>query len=306
MRPGLLALSLAAIAAAPSPAFADDPPPPPPARPAARAVHPLAGELPFFEGVAAGRKEAAYHGKPLLVFFHLPGDERCRAVAEGAFRDAAIAARAATFVLVLADAESEEAFGLEHGVKRVPTILLLDPRGAEAGRVEGPAGPAEVLAAIEAADRKIGRVPLTKAGRAIADASARLAAAREKGDWRRALRAAADLEEIGHEGRELEDARAAVKDAEAAAKRRLDAAKALIKDGKVDEARAAFRKIAREFEGLDAAVEAKNLLLELDGPPPDEDGDGTGDDDGTKGKKGKSGPRDPPGTGGRRRGGRRG
>jgi hypothetical protein len=81
------------------------------------------------------------------------------------------------------------------------------------------------------------------------------------------------VEKIDHPGPELAAAREARKDAEAEAAGRLAAAKALVKDGKRDEARTAFRGIARTFAGLDAAVEAKNLLLEMGGP-------GKGDDEG--------------------------
>jgi hypothetical protein len=230
----------------------------------------------FLPGVEAGRREAAFTGKPMLVFFVLPGCETCRAVADGSFGDAEIADLVARFVPVLADAEREEAFGLASGVRTFPTILLLDPRGNEAGRVEGAVFPAELAAALRAALRRIGPVSLRKGARDLAKASAAVLRAREAKEWRALLAAVARVERIGHEGPELDAARAARAEASAEAAVRLDGAKKALKAGRRDEARRTFAAIAREFEGLDEAVEARNLLLEMDGRPPKDGGKGGG------------------------------
>jgi tetratricopeptide (TPR) repeat protein len=244
---------------------------------AAAAPNPLHGDLPFAATLESGRAEAQWRGKPLLVFYSLKGDDASLRVAGTAFKDAAVVARASAFVPVLVDADADERFGLERGVKTVPTILLLDPRGREAGRAAGNAGPAEVLQALDEALKRIGSLTPPKEARDLAKAAAALDQALAKGEWKAVLKSARSIEKIDHAGPELDAARKAVAAATEEAGRRLAAAKKLVKDGKRDEARAEFRRIVRDFPGLDAAVEAKNLVKEMDGPDGgDDDGGGEG------------------------------
>jgi hypothetical protein len=224
--------------------------------------------VPFLSGVEAGRREAEFRGRPMLVFCVLRGCSACAAVADAAFRDAEVADLASRFVPVLADADREEDFGIAHRVRTFPTILVLDPAGAEAGRVEGAADAARVADLLRKALKKPGLSRPTAAERDLGRASAALARARTAKDWRSLLAAASSIERIGHEGPELEGARAARREATAEAVVLLAAAKALIAKGMNGEARQALARIAREFEGVDEAVEAKNLLREMDGPKP--------------------------------------
>ena len=239
-----------------------------------------AGDLVFLPGLDAGLRESAFSGRPLLVFFSLPDCAACLTVAEASFGDAEIADLASRFVPVMADAGKEKEFALARGLTACPTILALDPRGAEAARVEGVVHPAEVAAALRRALDRIGPVRLKRPARDLARAAEALARAREAGDWKGVLTAVARIESIGHEGPELEAARWSRKAAAAEAASRLDAAKKLLEDGRRQEARRVLAGIAREFVGLDEAFEAKCLLREMDGPPP-------GGDDGGGGTSGK-------------------
>ncbi len=254
---------------------------------AAPAADPLHGDLPFLPSLESARAEAAWRGKPLLVFYCLRDDAISLSVADSTFRDAAVAVRASAFVPVLVDAEADERFGLEHSVKTVPTILLLDREGREAGRSPGNAGPADVLRVLDEALRRTGPRRPTKEARAVEKAAADLEQALAKGEWRSVLRAVVAIERIAHPGPEADAAAKARSAAADESARRLAEAKKLLKDGRRDEGRAALRRIVKDFPGLDAAVEAKNLVKEMDGPAPgDADGGGGG---GSKGKHGRRG-----------------
>jgi len=187
------------------------------------------------------------------------------------------------FVPVLVDGDVDKEFGKEYGVSGFPNTVFADPKGKKISFVVGAVPTNSFLDSLKSALKKVGPVQPKKAVKELEDAAAALAKAREKNDWKGALRAAAAIEKIKHEGPALEAARKAKADAGEESKKRLDAAKALIKDGKAPEAKKELQKIASEFEGLDAAVEAKNLLKELEGPAPGEGGGGA--EGGDKGGK---------------------
>jgi hypothetical protein len=189
------------------------------------------------------------------------------------------------FVPVLVDGAKDKEFGARFGVSGYPNTVFVDPKGNKVSVVTGYVETGRFADAVRSALKKIGSVQVRKQVKELEEASAALAKAREKSDWKAALKAAATIEKINHDGPALVDARKAKADAEEEAKKRLDAAKGLIKDGKAEEAKAALGKIASTFEGLDAAVEAKNLLKELAGPAEPKDGGGDGGGGEKKGKK---------------------
>jgi hypothetical protein len=228
----------------------------------------LRRDLPFLSGVEAGRKEAEFRGRPLLVFFVLPGCGVCESIAGGAFRDAEVLDLASRFVPVLANAEKEESFGLAHGVRTIPTILLLDAAGLEVARAEGAADPARVAAALREGQKRAGAARPTPAARALERAAALLSRALKAKDWRTLLGTAATIEKTGHDGPEREEARAARREAAREAAARLDAARGQIGDTGRDGARRALAQIARDFEGLEEAIEAGKLLKELESARP--------------------------------------
>lgn len=171
---------------------------------------------------------------------------------------------AAKFVPVLVDGDVDKAFGTDYGVSGFPNTVFADPKGKKVSFVTGAVDTKTFLDDLKAALKKIGPVAPRKAVKELEDAAAALAKAREKGDWKAALRAVGTIEKIQHEGPAMEAARKAKEDAGAEAKKRLEGAKELQKDGKVPEARAALVKIAVDFEGIDASAEAKELVKEID------------------------------------------
>lgn len=191
---------------------------------------------------------------------------------------------ASKFVPVLVDGDVDKELGTTYGARGYPHSIFADSKGKLVSKVVGAVPAEKFLDEMKSALKKIGPVQVKKQVKELEEAAAALAKAREKSDWKAVLKAAATIEKIDHEGPALEAARKAKSDAVDEAKKRLDAAKELIKAGKPDEAKPALGKIVSTFEGLDAAVEAKNLLKELAGPT--EPKDGGGDDGGGGPKKG--------------------
>jgi hypothetical protein len=220
---------------------------------------------PFLAGVEAGRKEAAFRGRPLLVFWVLPGCNLCETVARGTFRDIEILDLASRCVATVADAEREAEFGIRNRVRTIPTILLLDAAGRETGRAEGVVDAARVAALLREAIRKFGPARPGSEARALERSAAEVAKSREAKDWRRVIAAADAVEKIGHEGPELELAREARREAAREATGRLDAARALIAQGERTDGRRLLERVARDFEGIEQSAVALSLLQDMNG-----------------------------------------
>jgi hypothetical protein len=206
-------------------------------------------------------------------------------LAGSAFKDPEVVKQVSRFVPVLVDGDADAEFGKDYAVRGFPHTVFADPKGKKIAAVVGAVDTKVFLDEVKSALKKIGPVRLKKAAKDLEDAAEDLAKAREKKDWRATLKAAAAIEKIGHEGTALADARKAKAEAAEEAAKRLDEAKAARKDGKADEAKKLLRRIVSEFEGLDAAVEARNLLKEMDGPPPVDD-DGGGGEGGDRDRRG--------------------
>ena len=207
-------------------------------------------------------------------------------MAGAAFKNAEVMKFAEKFVPVLVDGDVDKELGAQYGASGYPHSIFTDPRGKLVSKVVGAVPTDRFLDEMKAALKKIGPVAPKKAAKDLQDAMGNLVQAQGKSDWKAVLRASAAIEKINHEGAELKAARAAKEAAKTEAGKRLDEGKKLRADGKRPEARTALGKVASEFEGLDAAVEAKNLLKEMDAedmPPKDGGGDGGG------GKNPKSG-----------------
>lgn len=168
------------------------------------------------------------------------------------------------FTPILVDGDVDKEFGKEFGVSGFPNTVFADPRGKKVAVVTGAIPTGEFLDKMKAAVKKIGPVQPKKAAKELADATEALARAREKGDWRVALKAAASIEKINHEGPGLDAARDAKKAGAEEGAKRLAAAKEQLQAGKAADARAAAAKVASDFEGTEPATEAKALLKELD------------------------------------------
>lgn len=184
------------------------------------------------------------------------------------------------FVPVLVDGDEDKSLAGEYDAQGYPHSIFTDPKGKLVAKVVGAVPTAEFLDEMKGALRKIGNVPLKKAAKELEEAAAALEKARGKGDWKATLKEAAKVLKINHEGAALDAARKAKEDAAAEGKKRLDAAKEQIGAGKAAEARGTLAKIASEFEGTDAAAEAKTLLKEMDAAA----ADAGGKDGGKEGK----------------------
>jgi thioredoxin-like negative regulator of GroEL len=222
-------------------------------------------DRPFVSGIEAGRREAEFRGRPLLVFLVLPGCDLCVSVAERALRDAEVLDLAGRFVPVAADAEKEEAFGVAHGVRTFPTILLFDAAGREIGRVEGAVDAPRAAAALREGLKKAGAPRPSPEARSLEKAAAHLSRARDAKDWRSLLAHVAIIERKRHDGAETEEARAARGEAAREAASRLDAARRCMEDGERARARRSLERIAHDFAGLRESVEATDLLYALGG-----------------------------------------
>ncbi len=174
------------------------------------------------------------------------------------------------FVPILVDGDVDQEFGTTYGADGFPHTIFADAKGKELLKIAGAVPTAEFLDGMKGVVKKLGTVQLRKPARDLQEASAAMAKAREKGDWRAILKAANAVLKIDHPGKELDSAREAKAAAVVEADKRLDAAKTLLAAEKKDEARAALGKIVSEFEGLDAAAAAKKILAEPAAPPPTE------------------------------------
>lgn len=196
-------------------------------------------------------------------------------MAGSAFKDAEVVKLAGKFVPVLVDGDVDKGFGTEYGVSGFPNTVFADPKGKKISFVAGAVPTKEFLDLLKGALKKIGPVQVRKAVKELEDAAAALEKARQKSDWKATLRAVASIEKIKHEGPAMESARKAKTEAGEEAAKRLEAAKALVQEGKLPEARTALGKIASEFEGLDAAAAAKAMIKEMDAAPPPAPGGAT-------------------------------
>jgi hypothetical protein len=184
-------------------------------------------------------------------------------LAGSAFKDAEVLKLADKFVAILVDGDEDKEFGKDFGVSGFPNTVFADPRGKKVAVVTGAVSTGEFLDKMKAAVKKIGPVQPKKAAKELEEAVAALAKAREKGDWRAALKQVAAIEKINHEGPGLDAARDAKKFAAEEGAKRLAAAREQFQAGKSADARAAAAKVVSDFEGTEPAKEAKAFLKEI-------------------------------------------
>jgi hypothetical protein len=219
----------------------------------------------FVAGLEEGREEAVFRGRPMLVFLVVPGDGLCASVAERVFRDAGVRSLADRFVPVVVDAEKEERFGLAHRVRTLPTILLLDADGTEAGRADGFVDAAAAADLLRDGLRRARAARPTPGALALEKQAARLDRARKAKDWHAILEAAGAIEKTGRDGPERRDAREARAEALGEATARLEEAAVRLQDGRRGDARRLLARVVRDFEGFDAAARAAEMLLAMEG-----------------------------------------
>ena len=104
---------------------------------AAEAVTKLRAAIPWMRSLADAEKQARQLRKPVLAYFFLPDSEFCQQLDEGVLNDKNVRDAAQEFVCVRVDAGADVDEARKLDVRGAPTILFLDGRGNEMGRVAG-------------------------------------------------------------------------------------------------------------------------------------------------------------------------
>jgi len=113
-----------------------------------RSTSPVPSTIPWETSLAQALARAAGEQKLVLVDFYTDWCKWCKKLDAETFQDSAVAqALAEGYVPVRLNAEKEgEAEARRFQVSGYPTILVLDGKGREVGRIEGFMGPQEFLA----------------------------------------------------------------------------------------------------------------------------------------------------------------
>jgi thioredoxin-like negative regulator of GroEL len=119
----------------------------------------LAGPAPapgiqWEQGFDRAMKLARKHDRPVLVDFSTQWCGLCRRLERSTYVEPLVVARADSFIAVKVNAEGsprEREVVREYGIRHVPTILFLSPRGRQVMRVEGFQGPGQFPRTMDAA-----------------------------------------------------------------------------------------------------------------------------------------------------------
>jgi TolA-binding protein len=93
--------------------------------------------IPWLQSISDAEKQARRLHKPVLAYFFVAGSEFCQQFEEGVLADKAVVDAAQEFVCVRVDAGGHVDDARKLDVRGAPTILMLDERGNEMGRVAG-------------------------------------------------------------------------------------------------------------------------------------------------------------------------
>jgi len=99
-------------------------------------------QLPFVSDLDEARATARAEGKPLVVSFVAAWCPLCARLRREAFADPGLLSLRENFVWVLVDIDRDPSLARSFGVSAVPDTWLLDPHGAERGRIVGAIEPA--------------------------------------------------------------------------------------------------------------------------------------------------------------------
>lgn len=101
---------------------------------------------------AAARARAKTRGAPLMVFLYADWAAPALRMDRATWTDAAVIRRARSFIALRLDVSEADANAQvdadRYDLRTMPSIVFLDARGTEITRLEGYAGPEEVLAAM--------------------------------------------------------------------------------------------------------------------------------------------------------------
>jgi len=113
---------------------------------ATEAVARLRSVIPWQRSIGEAQRLAKPLGKPVLVYFRLPGSVHCQDFEEGVLADRAVVGAVQEFVPVRLDAGREAGEARRHDVRGAPTIVIMDSQGNEMARVAGLVDKATLLA----------------------------------------------------------------------------------------------------------------------------------------------------------------
>jgi len=119
-------------------------------------TQPAASLVPWETSLSQAKAKAAAENKLVLVDFYTDWCKWCKKLDAETFASPAVAeAIAASFVPVRLNAEKEgEGDASRLGVNAYPTVVFLDAKGNEVGRIPGYLGPEEFLSELRAAASK--------------------------------------------------------------------------------------------------------------------------------------------------------
>ena len=113
----------------------------------------LRSGIPWSGTLAEAEKQARQLHKPVLAYFFVRGSEFCQQLEEGVLTDKAVVDAAKEFVCVRIDAGAQADEARKLDVRGAPTILMLDERGNEMGRVAGLVEKGKLVAKMAEASR---------------------------------------------------------------------------------------------------------------------------------------------------------
>ena len=184
-------------------------------------------------------------------------------MAGSAFKDAEILKLLEDFVPILVDGDVEKEVTKRFGVNGYPDTKFLDKKQKVLETVGGYVEKDRFKDAVEGARKKVGKIVLSADYKKLLEASAKLKAALEKSRYKDALRAIKAIEDLKHEGPDLDAARAAGTEIAAVAAQRMTEAEAVVAEDP-KKAKSLYLKIVSEFDGIEAAKEARKRAAAIE------------------------------------------
>jgi thioredoxin-like negative regulator of GroEL len=179
-------------------------------------------------------------------------------LAGAAFKDQQVIQKLQSFVPILVDGDTEKDVTSRMGIQGFPNVRFLTLDEKKHGEVRGAVPTATFLKQVDAALASIGPIRLTKTYKKLLKSMSKLKKALSKDKFKDALKAIKAVEKIGHEGPDLEAARAAKTGIAAKGEEALAEAKAMLESDPKKGA-SLLKKIQKDFKGLDVAKMAKEL-----------------------------------------------
>ncbi|MSR75825.1 MAG: hypothetical protein EXS14_10200 [Planctomycetes bacterium] len=220
------------------------------------------GGLEFVEGWKAGMAEAHFTGRPAMLFFIKHGDDKCKTWSDSAFKDDVCRKTLENFVLVLIDGETEPEARKKYPFKNYPFVKFVDANGLRLCEIWESANATTFEMAAGRALGKHGQIRFTPTYAREVIAADKLETALPLKEFREVIRCSAEIEKINHEGKLLVRARAARVELQAEARKRIDTVNNEQQTSAANKV-VLLNAVAREFEGLPEAAEAKALARKI-------------------------------------------